>query len=101
LGGEVERGRTRLVREGTRERSEGVAGAGGGRGRGRRERMTGAGVMGRGECVGQAGNTRRGGVLRDGEGGSEERRQQEAWAGGGGGRGGRGHEGLWMPSLRS
>jgi hypothetical protein len=50
LGGGVERGRTRLVREATRERSEGVAGEGGGRGRGRRERMIRVGAMGRGAC---------------------------------------------------
>jgi hypothetical protein len=56
-------------------------------GRGRRERMTGAGAMGWGARVGRAGNTRRGGVLRDGEGGAEERRHRETWAGGAGARG--------------
>lgn len=62
------------VRGGRRARGRrGHGGRGHFGGRGRKERMTRAGVTGWGARVGQAGNTRRGGVLRDGEGGAEER----------------------------
>jgi hypothetical protein len=78
------------VRGGRRARGRrGHGGRGHFGGRGRKERMTRAGAMGWGARVGRAGNTRRGGVLRDGEGGAEERgiTSHEAWAGGAGARG--------------